>query len=84
MRRLEELTIRNFKSIKDQTLKLGQLNLFIGGNGSGKSNLVGVFKFLQHVAAGCLRQFVTNAGGADKILHFGRKQSAIPGFPDAA
>ena len=41
--------IRNFKSIRDQTLKLGPLNIFIGGNGSGKSNLIEVFRFLHEI-----------------------------------
>ena len=38
MRMLENLIIKNFKSIRDQTLALGSLNIFIGGNGAGKSN----------------------------------------------
>jgi AAA15 family ATPase/GTPase len=37
---LEELTIQRFKTIKQQNLKLGRVNLFIGGNGTGKSNLL--------------------------------------------
>jgi predicted ATPase len=75
MRTLEQLTVRNFKSIRDQTLRLGSLNVFIGGNGSGKSNLVSVFHFLNRVVAGDLQNYTGEAGGADSILHFGRKQS---------
>ena len=37
---LEQLKINRFKSVWDQTLDLGRVNLFIGGNGSGKSNLL--------------------------------------------
>ena len=37
---LEQLTISCFKSIKQQTLDLGQVNLFIGGNGAGKTSLL--------------------------------------------
>ena len=37
---LEELKISRFKSVRDQTLDLGRVNLFIGGNGAGKSNLL--------------------------------------------
>lgn len=37
---LQELTIQRFKTIKDQHLSLGRVNLFIGGNGTGKSNLL--------------------------------------------
>ncbi len=75
MRVLEQLQVKNFKSIRDQTLRLGRLNVFIGGNGSGKSNLIGVFHFLNRVVAGDLQNYTGEAGGADSILHFGRKQS---------
>jgi AAA domain, putative AbiEii toxin, Type IV TA system/AAA domain len=37
---LEELSISRFKSIKEQRLQFGRVNLFIGGNGTGKSNLL--------------------------------------------
>lgn len=76
MRNLEQLQIKNFKSIHDQTLRLGRLNVFIGGNGAGKSNLVGVFHFLNRVVAGDLQNYTGEAGGADSILYFGRKQSS--------
>ncbi|HJU04979.1 MAG TPA: AAA family ATPase [Nitrospiraceae bacterium] len=76
MRTLELLKVKNFKSIRDQTLRLGRLNVFIGGNGAGKSNLVGVFHFLNRVVAGDLQTYAGEAGGADSILYFGRKQSS--------
>ena len=37
---IRELHIRNFKSIADARLDFGRVNLFIGSNGSGKSNLL--------------------------------------------
>lgn len=37
---LSQIRIRAFKSIVDQTIDLGQLNVFIGTNGAGKSNLL--------------------------------------------
>ena len=37
---LEQLKISRFKSIKAQELDLGQVNLFIGGNGAGKTSLL--------------------------------------------
>ncbi|MBF0462745.1 MAG: AAA family ATPase [Magnetococcales bacterium] len=36
---LEKLRIQGFKSIQDETFAFGQVNVFIGGNGSGKSNI---------------------------------------------
>ncbi len=37
---LSQVRIKAFKSIVDQTIDLGQLNVFIGTNGAGKSNLL--------------------------------------------
>lgn len=37
---INKLTIKGFKSIPNDTLNLGQLNVFIGTNGAGKSNLL--------------------------------------------
>lgn len=75
MRTLEKLTIRNFKSIREQILKLGSLNVFIGGNGSGKSNLIEVFRFLREIVDQNLGRYTATKGGADALLHFGRKVS---------
>lgn len=75
MRQLERLTVKNFKSIRDQSLELSSLNLFIGGNGVGKSNLVLVFRFLRELVTQNLAGYTATKGGADAFLHFGRKQS---------
>ena len=37
--RIERLRISGFKSIRDADLTLGPLNVVIGANGAGKSNL---------------------------------------------
>jgi AAA15 family ATPase/GTPase len=37
---LENLHIKNFKSIADESIDLGRINVFIGENGSGKSNIL--------------------------------------------
>ena len=73
MRTLGKIAIKGFKSIRDQTLELDRLNVFIGGNGVGKSNLIGVFRFLHEVINQRLEKYVVTRGGADNILHFGRK-----------
>ena len=45
---LTSLRIQNFRSIRDAEVKLGQVNLFIGPNNSGKSNFLKGIEFLQH------------------------------------
>lgn len=59
---LREIHIQGFKSIRDQKLLFGPLNVFIGGNGSGKSNLVGVFHFLNRIANQQLQTYTGEAG----------------------
>lgn len=80
MRTLEKLTIKNFKSIREQTLELGRLNVFIGGNGAGKSNLIGAFRFLREIVNQNLAIYTGTKGGADSLLYFGRKQSQEMSF----
>ncbi|MCA9226649.1 MAG: AAA family ATPase, partial [Planctomycetales bacterium] len=75
MRTLQRLKITNFKSIREQELSLGRLNLFIGGNGAGKSNLIEVFRFLIEIVRANLAGYVQFKGGADALLHYGRQRS---------
>jgi predicted ATPase len=80
MRTLEKLTIKNFKSIREQTLALGRLNVFIGGNGAGKSNLIEAFRFLRETINQNLAEYTGTKGGADTLLYFGRKRSPEMSF----
>ena len=80
MRKLETLTVENFKSIRKQTLRLGALNVFIGGNGSGKSNLIEVFRFLREIVNQNLAAYTLRKGGADTLLYFGRRTSRSMSF----
>jgi predicted ATPase len=69
------MKVTNFKSIREQELALRPLNVFIGGNGSGKSNLIGVFRLLKEIVGQNLAGYTNMKGGADTLLHFGRKRS---------
>ncbi len=51
------------------------MNVFIGSNGSGKSNLIEVFHFLREIVTRNLANYTGLKGGADTLLHFGRKHS---------
>src|SRR5437868_1723418 len=71
---LDHITIKGFKSIASvEALALKPINVVIGPNGSGKSNFIGVFSFLHAIREGRLRSYVTESGGAEKVLHFGSK-----------
>jgi predicted ATPase len=75
MRELAQISIEGFKSIKKQSLTLGRLNVLIGANGVGKSNLISAFKFLRDVFDQNLQTSTTRSGGANALLHFGRKRT---------
>ena len=49
---LQEIRIKNFKSISDETLHLGRVNVFIGENGSGKSNILEAIAFVSAIENG--------------------------------
>ncbi len=70
---LKRITIKGFKSIRELDLTLSPLNILIGANGAGKSNLISAFTFLHQMAEGRLAEYVATRGGADTIIHFGRK-----------
>jgi len=70
---LEKLQVRGYKSIKDAEIRFGRVNVLIGANGSGKSNLIDLFRFMRRLADGDLQAAVGQAGGADCLLHYGRK-----------
>lgn len=75
MHRLSRIQIAGFKSIRDQTLELRELNVLIGANGAGKSNFIEVFRLLNEIVNRTLRIYVARSGGADRLLHFGRKRT---------
>ena len=49
---LDSLSVRTFKSLDDVTVDLGLVNVFIGANGSGKSNLLEALGVLSAAADG--------------------------------
>src|ERR1700686_1163177 len=78
---LDHITIQGFKSIASiEKLALRPINVVIGPNGSGKSNFIGVFTFLHEIREGRLKDYVTVAGGAEKVLHFGDKTTRENSF----
>ncbi len=49
---ITKLTIASFKSLENLEVELGQLNVFVGANGSGKSNLLEAIGVLSAAADG--------------------------------
>lgn len=76
MAMLHRMILNGFKSIKSMDLELRALNVLIGGNGAGKSNLVSCFKMLNEMMGGRLQTYIAAAGRAQSVLHYGPKQTS--------
>ena len=75
---IDYITIRGFKSLANvEKLELRPINVLIGANGSGKSNFLGVFGLLDAVLENRVEEYVLRSGGANKLLHFGSKQTPV-------
>src|SRR5690242_17521156 len=69
---IRKITIEGFKSIRSlEDFPLRHLNVLIGANGAGKSNLVGFFRFLRELIEQRLQLAVATEGGADACLYLG-------------
>lgn len=77
-KRLSKLEIRGFKSISYDTpltLHFGDVNILLGANGAGKSNIVSFFKMLGYMSTGALQRFVAEYGTSELFLHYGVKKT---------
>jgi len=71
---IENISISGYKSIKNlENLQLSQLNVLVGANGSGKSNLISFFEMLNFMTSMSLGSYVSHKGGADVLLHTGKE-----------
>lgn len=69
---IQRVTLENYKSIRRADITFSGLDVLIGLNGSGKSNLLSFFSMLGHVRTGNLQGFVqVRSGGAASLLHCG-------------
>ena len=60
---IERFSVKTFKSLEDVTVELGQVNVFIGANGSGKSNLLEALGVLSAAANGKVDEEALRARG---------------------
>ena len=78
--KLDRLKIKGYKSIKDIDVTFNAINILIGPNGVGKSNFIGFFNFIRQLSQKELELYVATQGGANKILHFGKKMTSELNF----
>lgn len=72
MHSLTQISLKGFRSIESlDDFEIGPITVLVGANGSGKSNLIGFFRMLNHMMQGGLQRFLQDGGGASNFLHFG-------------
>jgi len=77
MTRLTRISIDGFRSIQSAQVDLKPLNVFIGANGAGKSNLIAFLQLLNFALSRSLQHFVQTRGPASALLHFGPKVTPV-------
>ena len=84
---IKRIKVSNFKSFKELDLRLGNFNVVVGANASGKSNFIQVFKFIRDISRHGLdnaislqgSEYLTNIGiGFPKTLSL--QVVSDPGF----
>lgn len=73
--KLNRIIVEGFKSINSLNIEIKDLNVLIGANGAGKSNFIGLFKFLREIIETRLQVYTGVNGGANKVLHYGSKET---------
>jgi predicted ATPase len=77
---MDYIEINGYKSIKKARIDLKPINILIGANGSGKSNFISFFDFLNRLYNRKLNEYIALKGGDNKILHKGKKQTDTISF----
>lgn len=74
--KIDKVTIKGFKSIRELVdFELRDLNVIVGANGAGKSNLIQIFRMVHAMAIKGFQQFIVEAGGADAFPFNGLKET---------
>lgn len=70
---LHRIAVEGFKSFAKSEIEFGDITVLLGANGSGKSNLVSLFRMLSFMSTNGLQEFVGREGGSDSLLRFGAR-----------
>lgn len=76
--KLTQIVIQGYRSIAYDhpiTLDIGNINILLGANGAGKSNIVSFFKMLGYMMSGSLQRYIAEAGTNQKFLYYGPKKT---------
>ncbi len=71
---LKRIELKNWRSVREQGLKLGPVNLLIGPNAAGKSNVVDALRLLAEAIRSDLETAVTRRGGLESVRFRGASE----------
>jgi predicted ATPase len=75
---IEELQFAGYRSLRDVTLPLGRINVVVGPNGCGKTNLYRSLYLLARAAAGQLAARLAEEGGMPSVAWAGERNHKEP------
>lgn len=73
--KIKQLNIEGFRSLKNVNWSPGNLNVVIGSNGTGKSNLLRFLELISVSAQGRLGKYIQALGGMEPIVWDGKATS---------
>ncbi len=73
--KIKRIHVKNFRSFDEIDVEVGNLNVLIGANASGKSNFIQIFQFLKDVLNKGLENAVSLQGGESLIRNVIGKES---------
>lgn len=78
--KLQEVTIKGYKSIafdRPVTLKLNDVSILLGANGSGKSNIISFFQMISYMMSKSFAKYVEMSGTSNALLYYGSKKTPV-------
>lgn len=65
---LSAIGIENYRSVHKLFMRVGAVNVFVGNNGVGKTNLYKSLELLQQAALGRITRAVSEEGGVESVM----------------
>jgi predicted ATPase len=78
--RIKEIVLAGYRSLRSIGFPIGQLTVFVGANGVGKTNLYRALQLLQAAAAGSLARELASEGGMQSALWAGQRTANKPAW----
>jgi predicted ATPase len=75
---IKEIALAGYRSLRSIRFPVGQLTVFVGANGVGKTNLYRALQLVQSAAAGSLARELASEGGMESALWAGKRAANKP------